>query len=183
MQKALVSLKAGDWAAWVQAVGSILAIAAGFGTVIFQNRHSDRMQEAERARRAEVVAYRISVWLSEVGTSIDSALRKCRDSRANLQSGQPQLYGVHELRMGTATSIHGVLPDLHYLLEGSGDIAQLEHLMRIYEAWLDRLNVERIMEGPQSQEINDQAERQLLLMRMLHANAERHIRLLIKKGD
>jgi hypothetical protein len=44
------------WAAWVQAGGSILAIAAGFGTVIYQNRHADKVQEAERERRAEVVA-------------------------------------------------------------------------------------------------------------------------------
>jgi uncharacterized membrane protein len=48
------------WAAWVGAGGSILAIGAGFLTMFLQNRRADRAQEAERARQAEVVAYRLS---------------------------------------------------------------------------------------------------------------------------
>jgi hypothetical protein len=176
-------MDASAWAAWVQAVGSVLAIGAGFATMFLQNRHSDRMQEAERARRAEVVAYRVSVWLAEVGASIEHTLKKCRESRANLPSGPPMVtsYLAREFGLGTATSIHGVLPDLHYLLAGSGDIAQLDHLIRIYEAWLDRL-VERPMKGTPSElkDICDEAERQLIMMRMLHANAERHIRPLVQ---
>lgn len=178
-----MSLKAGEWAAWVQAIGSILAIAAGFGTVIFQNRHADRVQEAERARRTEVVAYRISVWLGEVGVIIEETLKKCRDSRANIPSGPPEVvtYLARELKISTATNIDSVLPDLHYLLAGSGDIAQLDHFMRTYAAWLDRLS-----EGPKTgvttelRGIYDYSERQLRTMSSLHANAERYIRPLVQ---
>ena len=77
-----MSLKAGEWAAWVQAIGSILAIGAGFGTMFLQNRHADRVQEAERVRRAEVVAYRLSGWSTEARYKIESALKSCKDARA-----------------------------------------------------------------------------------------------------
>jgi hypothetical protein len=178
-------MDASAWAAWVQAIGSILAIAAGFGTMFLQNRHSDRAQEAERARRAEVVAYRISVWLTAAGANIEYALEKCRNSRANIPSGPPEvvIYLARELRIGTATNIDGVLPDLHYLLAGSGDIAQLEHFMRIYAAWLDSLS-EGPKTGTQSEltGIYDYSERQLIMMTMLHADAERHIRPLVQKA-
>jgi hypothetical protein len=178
-------MDASAWAAWVQAIGSILAIAAGFGTMFLQNRHSDRAQEAERARRAEVVAYRISVWLSEVIATIEHTLGKCRDSRANLQSGPPSVvtYLTRELRLVTATNIDGVLPDLHYLLAGSGDIAQLDAFTRIYKAWLDRTDEGPKM-GTQSElkEICDYAERQLGMMSTLHAKAERHIGPLVQKA-
>jgi hypothetical protein len=72
-----MSLKAGDWAAWVQAIGSIGAICAGFGLAYRQNRRADKLrvqerdeQERERTSRAEVVALRLSGWLSEVGSRI-----------------------------------------------------------------------------------------------------------------
>ena len=67
-------MNASEWAAWVQAVGSILAIVAGFGTVFYQNRHTDKMQESDRKSRAEVVALRLSVWLSEIGGRVDISL-------------------------------------------------------------------------------------------------------------
>jgi hypothetical protein len=180
-------MDASAWAAWVQAGGSILAIGAGFATLYLQNRHSDRAQEAERARRAEVVAYRISVWLSEVGTSVGHTLEKCLHTRDFLSGGghPPVLvaYIARDLRIHSATNIDNVLPDLHYLLGGSGDIAQLDHLIRIYEAWLDRL-VETPQKGTASElsDLCDHSQRQLIMMRMLHANAERHINPLVQKA-
>ena len=65
-----MSLKAGDWAAWVQAVGSIAAVCAGFGYVYVQTRWQDERRERDRADRAEVVAYRLSGWLGEVGLRV-----------------------------------------------------------------------------------------------------------------
>jgi hypothetical protein len=180
-----VSLKAGDWAAWVQAVGSIVAILTGFGTVIYQNRHTERVQEAERARRAEVVAYRISVWLVEVGVTIEETLKKCRDSRANIPSGPSEVvtYLTRELRMSAATNIDSVLPDLHYLLAGSGDIAQLDQLIRFYTAWLDGLNKgAKTGTSSELQGIYDYAERQLSVMKTLHTNAERHVDPVVQKA-
>jgi hypothetical protein len=173
------------WAAWVQAGGSIAAIIAGFAVMFLQNRHADQVQEAERARRAEVVAYRISVWLGEVGPGIEHALKKCRESRANIAKGPAAVvtYLIRELRIGTATNIDGVLPDLHYLLAGSSDIAQLDHLIRFYKAWLDHVD-EGAKTGTTSelQAFCDNTPRQLFMMSTLHANAERHVRPLIQKG-
>ena len=172
--------------ACVGVVISILAILAGFGTAIYQNRHADRVQEAERARRAEVVAYRLSVWLSEVGTSVERALGECRDSRANL-SGSPAVadtYLTRGLRMNTATNIDDLLPDLHYLLAGSGDIAQLDQLIRSYKAWLVRDGVASKAGTPSELiKVCDDAERQLRMISTLHANAERPHKPSCSKGD
>ena len=73
-----MSLKAADWAAWVGAIGSILAICAGFGTTIWQNRRANELRgqdkaerEHDRSDRAEVVAFRLSGWLSEVGSRLE----------------------------------------------------------------------------------------------------------------
>jgi hypothetical protein len=46
-----MSLKAGDWAAWVQAIGSISAICAGFATVYWQNRKAAELREEDRITR------------------------------------------------------------------------------------------------------------------------------------
>ena len=75
-----MSLKAGDWAAWVQAIGSIAAICAGFATVYWQSRKAEELRKQDRALserdrrdRANVVAFRLSGWLSEVGSRIQAA--------------------------------------------------------------------------------------------------------------
>jgi hypothetical protein len=39
------------WAAWVQAIGSVLAIVAGFGTLGYQNRRNDKLREIDRKSR------------------------------------------------------------------------------------------------------------------------------------
>jgi hypothetical protein len=56
----VAGMDATAWAAWVQAVGSVLAIGAGFLTMYLQNRRADNALRAERRSRAEVVALRLS---------------------------------------------------------------------------------------------------------------------------
>jgi hypothetical protein len=169
------------WAAWVQAVGSILAIGAGFLTMFLQNRHADQAQEAERERRAEVVAYRLTGWIGEAGARIDRALRTCQKNKLTPSPSTLAGYLIPDLKLGMVSRIDGVLPDLHYLASGSGDIAQLDHLMRAYEAGLDRWNVNAGMEGPEVQEFYGHWERRLSELRALHANAERQIAPLVKQ--
>jgi len=72
-----MSLRASDWAAWVQAVGSIAAICAGFWTAYRQNKRASKLRqddrkeaERDRASRAEVVAARLSGWLGEASSRI-----------------------------------------------------------------------------------------------------------------
>ncbi len=88
-------------------------------------------------------------------------------------------------------SVEGVLPDLHYLLNGSGDIAQLDHLIQTYEAFLERANAGTIhpetgegsmITGPQMLEFLRRAETQLDALRTLQANAEGHLALLVQKA-
>jgi hypothetical protein len=166
----LVSLKAGEWAAWVQAIGSILTIAAGFGTIIFQNRHADRVQEAERARRAEVVAYRLSGWCTEAHYKIEIALRSCKDARAAFGPNIVPGTLIPALKLDMAANIHDVLPDLHYLRAGSADIAELDHLIRTYEAgllrWINTSELEKLY---------DPAEWQLGVMSALQQKVARFI--------
>jgi hypothetical protein len=169
--------------AWVQAVGSILAILAGFGTVVYQNRHAARVREAERARRAEVVAFRLTGWLVDTGVSLDIALRACDEGLKTASSGPPRSLSsvVDGLRLRRARQIDGVLPDLHVLLSGSGDVAQLNHQVQGYEAWLD--GVSPAPPGdPQSlvseyglRDLYGRAKYLLTPMKKLQGNALRHI--------
>jgi hypothetical protein len=176
------------WAAWVQAIGSILAIGAGFATMYLQNRHSDRAQEAERARRAEVVAYRLSGWMGEAGIRIARALKVCKDAQTKIKQGPPRIASelIPAMRLGMVSDIDSVLSDIHYFLRGSGDIAQLDHLIRAYEGWLDRLGSTRPGSFPipmaeySMREFYEYAERQLRAMSELQANAERHISPLVQ---
>jgi hypothetical protein len=126
-------------AAWVQAVGSILAIGAGFLTMYLQNRHADEAQEAERARRAEVVAYRLSGWVAETGVRIEALLSTCQEQRRKASQGPPRIEAelIHEVRLRLVSQAAPVLPELHYLRLGSGDIAQLNFLAQEYDGWLD----------------------------------------------
>jgi hypothetical protein len=174
--------------AWVQAIGSIVAIAAGFVTVYIQNRLANGVRERERKRRAEVVAYRVSAWLDEVGARVERALTICRGYMDRPPSGGDALgplirFSAGDLRVGTVTNIEGVLPDLHYLLAGSGDIAQLTHVIRMFEAWLSSLTEGRKRGTTnEQQELYEYSESQLMKMRILHANAERHISPLVQKA-
>ena len=117
------NMDASAWASWVQAIGSIVAIVAGFGTVVYQNRHTDKSQEAQRRRRAEVVAYRLSGWIGEIGGRIERALRTCQERQSKASQGPPRVASdvIPEIRLGMVSGIDEVLPELHYLSSGSGE--------------------------------------------------------------
>jgi membrane protein implicated in regulation of membrane protease activity len=70
LPRSIAATAAGMDVAWVAVVVSIVAILAAFAIMYFQKGYSDRTQEREQVRRAEVVAFRMSVWLAEVGASI-----------------------------------------------------------------------------------------------------------------
>ena len=171
------------WAAWVQAGGSIAAIIAGFGVMYLQNRHTDRVQGAERARRAEVVAFRLSGWLADTGVSLDIALRACDEGLKTASSGPPRSLSsvVDGLRLRRARQIDGVLPDLHVLSAGSGDVAQLNHNIQGYEAWLDGVaptppgNSQSLVSEYGLRDLLRRAKHQLTPMKKLYENAIRHI--------
>ena len=75
-------MSAEAWAAWVQAIGSIIAIVAGFGTLGYQNWRNDRLGETERKNRAEVVVLRLDERLIDIGKRIETALDFNRTIRA-----------------------------------------------------------------------------------------------------
>jgi hypothetical protein len=171
----------------VQAVFSILAICAGFVTMYLQNRHADKAREAERIRGAEVVAYRLSGWLADIDTRVKLALKECREGQTNASQGPPRILSdvITKLRLNMPSRIEdSVLADLHYLSSGSGDVAQLDHYARGYEAWLDgTLSRNTKLGGDQTRiagvglrDIYTRAEKLLVLMIALHENAARHIR-------
>jgi hypothetical protein len=175
-------MNASEWAAWVQAVGSILAIVAGFLTMFLQNRHADKIREAKRARAEEVVVFRVSGFLADLGHRIKPALKECEVGRANASLGGVLSDVITELRLNMPSRIDGVLADLHYLLAGSGDIAQLDHLVRGYEAWLDGTLTLNTKPGGPSPRIDEtslrdtyaRAEGQLNAMNGLLKNAVRY---------
>jgi hypothetical protein len=180
----------GHGPAWVQAVGSIIAIGAGFLTMFLQNRHADKVQKAERSRRAEVVAYRLSGWITEIGARIQVTLRTCQERQSKASQGPPRLASdlIPELRLGSVSEIDGLLPELHYLSAGSGDIAQLDYFAKFFDEWLAREYTAAtkpgvsvpMWAGPTRREFYSYAERQLKMMSTLHANAERRISPLVQ---
>lgn len=183
-------MDASAWAAWVQAVFSVIAIGVGFGSVVYQNRRTDQSEEAERERRAEVVAYRLSGWIVEIGGRIDLALQTCHAQLSKASQGPPRLVSdlIAELRLGMELGIEGVLPELHYLSSGSGDIAQLDYFTRFFDGWLDRTAITKpgqgpqMMAGPSLREFYEYAERQLTMMKTLHTDAARHIAALVEQA-
>jgi hypothetical protein len=105
----LMSLKAGDWAVWFQAVGSIAAIGAGFVTVYWQMWKADQQRKRDRDDRATVVALRLSGWLSEVGSRIE--VKSETYKRLVWDDGLPQPQSlVGQWKLNVASGIEGVMP-------------------------------------------------------------------------
>ena len=79
---------------------------------------------------------------------------------------------IPEIRLDMPARIDSVLPDLHYLSSGSGDIAQLNYFAEFFDAWLDRLYTETTKPGevaermaePRLREFYAYAEKQLTNM-------------------
>jgi hypothetical protein len=173
-------MTAEGWAAWVQAIGSIVAIGSGFATVYVQNRRSDTLKEHDRADRAEVVAFRLSGWLSEVGLRV---LLKLEDYDEVLRS-HPTMPSPDKIvgrwKLDVAVGIQTVPSDLHYLEKGAGDVAQLDFHVRYFDAYLDRAGSHIFFGAGQEDEIYKNIGDQLARMRALHAAAERHLAPIIE---
>ena len=175
-------------AAWVQAIFSVVAIVAGFGTVIYQNRHSDKMQESDRDSRAEVVALRLSVWLGEIGGRIDMSLLQL-EKLLNAEGVVQPLTGIGPgLKLNMVGRIDDIMSDLHYLRAGSGDIAQLAYFANFFDAFIDnQITATMAAAKPQGlggsksalEESFSAVENQLKNMKQLHTNAVRRLSPLI----
>ena len=172
----------------MQAIFSVVAIVAGFGTVIYQNRHSDEMQESDRASRAEVVALRLSVWLGEIGGRIDMSFLRLQNLLNTERTLQPLARIGPELKLNMVGRIDDVMSDLHYLRAGSGDVAQLAYFANFFDAFVDNqtaIVIESVK--PPSlgasksvlEEFYSAVENQLKNMKQLHTNATRHLSPLI----
>jgi hypothetical protein len=176
-------MTAEGWAAWVQAIGSIVAIGSGFATVYVQNRRSDTLRERDRAERAEVVAFRLSGWLREVGSQIQ---KKSEVYKQLVWDGLPQPNQiVAQWKLNIASGIESVMSDLHYLERGAGDVVKLDFHVKDFDTHLDGLNTESLRRASLGTPIPYNATDldriyksvgdRLKDMRQLHANAERHL--------
>jgi hypothetical protein len=159
-----------------------LAILAGFGFVFLQNRLANRQRMRDRADRAEVVAYRLSGWVGEVGSRVGERCqfyqkfkntRDHSDENHPLQIRAPLKLGVRKL--DEDCGIESVMSDLHYLKSGSRDIAQLDFRARLFDDYLDSKTDEAELL------VDDSIEGRLRTLRELHASAERHLKTAMKK--
>ena len=176
-------MTSGNLAAWVQAVGSILAICAGFGTVWWQSQEAERARERDRASRAEVIAFRLSGWLSEVGSRVKLKSELYDHLRIHNPT-MPQLYPniAAQLKLNIVVGIESVMSDLHYLNAGAGDVAQLAYFVRYFDAFLDMANDRRELSKERLANAYDNIEQQLKNMQQLHINAERRLSPIIDAG-
>jgi hypothetical protein len=174
-------LNASEWAAWVQAVFSLVAIAV----VIWQNWTEKRRRERERDDRAQVVAARLSVWLGEIGGRIDLSLMQLESLRGTDRLLHPlERLG---LKLNVVGRIDDTMSDLHYLRAGSADIAQLAYFANFFDAFVDNQTAAIIARSAGSlgasqsdlTEFYSAVENQLKNMKQLHTNTERHISPLI----
>ncbi len=185
-----MSLRAGDWAAWVQAVGSIAAICAGFGTVYWQSRKAEELRKQDRALserdrhdRADVVAFRLSGWLSEVGSRVQEAWDRydlIRKHNPIERMPQPFQQVAVLLKLNVVVGIENVMSDLHYLEVGTGDVAQLDYHVQFFEAFLDMALERGTLSHGDLVAFYGSVERQLTNMRQLHADAQRHLAPIIE---
>jgi hypothetical protein len=119
---------------WQTGIAGFLAFAAGFGTVVATmiiarrqiataqkqiettvqlERQRDTLRERDRTERAEVVAFRLSGWLREVGSQIQ---KKSEVYDQLVWDGLPQPHQiVAQWKLNMAPGIESVMSDLHYL--------------------------------------------------------------------
>jgi hypothetical protein len=177
-----MSLKAGEWAAWVQAIGSIAAIGAGFGYAYLQARWQDQRRERDRDDRAQVVAFRLNGCLDEVGRRIKDKTETYGRLAWDGKLPQPHQI-VRQWNLDLQIGIDDVMPDLHYLRAGSGAVAQLDYQISYFDAFLQQWYDKSLFKATTASALNQQemetiyktVEHQLSLIRQLHADAKRHL--------
>ena len=108
-------------------------------TTLQLERQRDALRELDRTDRAEVIAFRLSGWLSEVGALIQTKSEEF-DTLRKHNPVMPQFTQdiVNKLKLDAAVSIESAMSDLHYLKVGSGDVAQLDFFTRYFDAYLNR---------------------------------------------
>lgn len=162
-----------EWAAWVQAVGSIAAICAGFGAVLFQNWLGNKQRDRDRDDLAKVVAARLSIWIVEVGALIQAKLEDYEDmqKRSVLLSRDTDL---EEFKLNISGGIESVMSDLHHLRKGSADVAQLAYCVKEFDAFVDKAASKL-----EWAEFHTQLGRRLGVMKQLHTEAVGHLDAII----
>ena len=193
-------MKAAEWAAWVQAVFSVVAIVAGFATTYIQSQKAAQLRqmdkddrERDRVTRAEAVAFRLSGWLGEVSGRIEMArqisrLLRVRTRQTSLTPRKQPHEFAKELKLNVIFGIDDVMADLHYLTVEVGDVAQLDYLCKFFDAYLDfeinkSIELSKVGHGMTEVELADffdYIDKKLENMHELHANAARHIKPIIE---
>jgi hypothetical protein len=163
---------------------SLAAICAGFGYVYVQRRWQDEEKRRDREERAEIVALRLSGWLSEVGSRITVKSEAYDSLVRDGKLPQPHQI-VQEWKLEVISGVEDAMPDLHYLRAGSGDVAQLAFLVRYFDTFLEQARVKssaRMTTGNPTpygerelEEMYNNVRQQLELMRGLHASADLHL--------
>jgi hypothetical protein len=152
-----------------------------FETTLQLELQRDALREHDRTDRAEVVAFRLSGWLREVGSQIQK-----KSEAYDRLDGLPQPHQiVAQWKLNMAAGIESVMSDLHYLERGAGDVAKLDFHVKDFDACLDGLNTESLRRAnlgtpiPYNATDLDRIYKsvgdRLKHMRQLHANAERHL--------
>jgi hypothetical protein len=153
-------------------------------TTLQLERQHDARRERDRADRAEVVAFRLSGWLSEVGSRLQLKSEAYAVFHKHNPNAPPQPYTVvMQWKLDLSGGIESVMQDLHYLKSGAGDLAQIDFHVRYFDAYLDAVHVKGLGGVPYSAgefgEIYKNIGDQLTHMRELHATAERHLNPII----
>jgi hypothetical protein len=166
------------WAA-IQAVGSIVAVCAGFAFVLLQNHLESERVERDRADRAKVVAYRVSGWLAEVGTRVE--LKQNRYDLIRKTSPMPHPGHVgRQLKFNMVVGIDDVMSVLHHLKKGAGDVAQLDYFIKSHDALLDQA-IDYYDDLLSDQAIN--LNLPLLVEEEVYTGVENHLRIIKQLFD
>jgi hypothetical protein len=161
-------------------------------TTVQLERQRDTLRERDRTERAEVVAFRLSGWLREVGPQIERKSQLFNSLRTHNHEVMPQPTKnlTDQFKLDVVASIENVLSELHYLQLGSGDVARLEYYVKYFDAYLDDLSAKTLRKltlgtptpynATDLDRIYKDVDDQLKRMQRLHANAERHLNPIIQ---
>jgi hypothetical protein len=152
-------MDASAWAAWVQAVFSVIAISV----VIAQNVLEKWRRERDRDDRAKVVVAGLSVWLAEIGSLVEIRMQDLQKIMS-----LPKVFWSYPARLDVSGGIESVMSDLHYLRKGSADVAQLHFFSKEFDNLIDKAHGDA-----SSPKIQPDLLNRLKNMKQLHGNAMR----------